>query len=117
MRRIVFVLCLSTWFCGSMLAESIPIDVTVEIDDDRPEYPTREKAPRRIPRFYQDGHTIKMPNYHPEYIISIIQDCEIVYSSVIPAGVNEYEIPDYINGKCCIQFIYGRFCISGEICL
>jgi len=80
-------------------------------------YPSCGKAPIRIPAIYQDGYLLNLPPSHPEYIINIVQDDEIVFTSVIPEGVTEYELPNYLCGECEIQFACGNFCFIGYIIL
>ena len=95
--------------------EQISLNIEVGIIDDKPVSPGHSKTVVHMPRIYQDGYKFILSNSHPEYIINIVQDDEIVYSSVIPAGVTEFELPSYINGECIIQFIKGRFCFLGNI--
>lgn len=118
MSKSVFLfLCLFLFGGKTIKAENVPVDVTVEICDDTPIMPGKEKAPLRMPRIYQDGYKLTLSSSHPEYIINIVQDDELVYSSVIPAGVTEFELPSYLSGECIIQFIKGRFCFWGNITL
>ena len=95
--------------------EQISLNIEVGIIDDKPVSPGHSKTVVHMPRIYQDGYKFILSNSHPEYIINIVQDDEIVYSSVIPAGVTEFELPSYINGECIIQYIKGRFCFLGNI--
>lgn len=116
-KIIVIVLCLLSVRSNYVYAENILIDIAVEIFDDKPNAIGKGKAPLRIPRIYQDGYKLTFSSFHPEYIINIVQDDEVVYSSVIPAGVTEFELPSYLSGECTIQFIKGRFCFWGNISL
>lgn len=38
--------------------------------DKTPNIPDKGKAPRRMPVIYQDGYTLSLSSYHPEYIIN-----------------------------------------------
>lgn len=83
--------------------------------DDTPAYHGKGKAPVRLPVIYQDNHTFSFQSHHPEYIINIVQDGEVVFTSVVPADAAQFELPDYISGKCVIQFLAGNYCFWAEI--
>lgn len=118
-KLFIMLLWLSAWSVNSAYAEAVIIDLNVDVEyvDETPVYPGHNKAPIRIPRIYQDGYKLTLSSSHPEYIINIVQDDEVVYSSVIPAGVTEFELPSYLNDECTIQLISGRFCFYGQIIL
>ena len=118
MRKIaICALCLLLWNCNIAHAEIIPINIVVEIVDDTPQVPGKGKAPMRIPRTYQDGYKLILSSFYPECFINIVQDDEVVYSSTIPAGVTEFDLPLYLSGECSIQLICERFCFYGQIIL
>lgn len=115
-RLLVLVFCLSTWCDNFALAEPMPIDMIVEIIDDTPDIPATEKIPmRRMPRIYHEDCTLFFSSSHPEYIINIMQDDEIVYTSVIPAGVVEYELPSFSSGIYTLKLIKRNLCYMGYI--
>lgn len=116
-KLFIMLLCLSALSVNSTYAEEKKIDLSVEIVDETTYYPGRGKAPLRMPRIYQNRYKLTLSGSHPEYIINIVQDDEVVYSSVIPAGVTEFELPSYLNDECTIQLINGRFCFYGQIIL
>jgi len=98
-----------------MMANKIEICLKCEKEDDVPIHKGKGKAPVRIPVIYQDGHTISFQPHHPEYIINIVQDGGVVFTSVVPADAAQYELPDYISGECIIQFLTGDYCFWAEI--
>lgn len=83
--------------------------------DETPAYHGKGKAPVRIPVIYQDNHAFSFQSCHPEYIINIVQDGEVVFTSVVPADAAQFELPDYISGECIIQFMTGNYCFWAEI--
>lgn len=120
MKKIVLVLLCLIFIHGRIMAsenELIPLNIEVEVIDEEPSMSGHSKTPLRMPRIYQNGYKLTLSGSHPEYIINIVQDDELVYSSVIPAGVTEFELPSYLSGECIIQFIKGRFCFWGNITL
>ena len=96
-------------------ASRVPIGLVPSKYDDTPVNIGRGKAPRRMPVIYQDGYTLSLSSYHPEYIINIIQDDVVVYSSLIPEGVTEYDLPSYLEGEYLIQFVSESNCFTGYI--
>ena len=88
-----------------MMGEEKMIDLNLEIIDDSPAGPGRGKAPIRKPIVNQEGQKITFLSSHPEYIINIIQNDEVIYSFVIPSEVSKFEIPTYVEGECILQLI------------
>lgn len=116
MKKLFFILICFALTSGRIMAsEGEPISLDTEFTDNDPTCPSHGKAPMRMPRIYQNGYTLTLSSFHPEYIINIEQDGEIVYSSIIPAGVTEFELPAFVSGECTVQFITGRFCFKGTI--
>lgn len=98
-----------------MMANKIEICLKCEKIDKRPILTDKGKTPVHIPVIYQDGHTISFQSHHPEYIINIVQDGEVVFTSVVPTDTTQYDLPDYISGKCVIQFLTENYCFWAEI--
>lgn len=118
MKKLLFLfVCLVLTSGRIMASEDEPISLDCEIFDEGTALLGHGKAPMRMPRIYQDGYTLTLSSFHPEYIINIVQDGETVYTSIIPAGVTEFELPACISGECTVQFISGRFCLTGYIVL
>lgn len=118
MKKLLFVLLSILFFSSNPIMgeeEKEVIDLNLEIIDDTPTGPGRGKLPIRKPIIYQDGQKITFSSSHPEYIINIVQDDEVMFSSVIPSGVPEFEIPPYVDGECILQLIIGRFIFWGII--
>ena len=113
----ILLFCLALSSGKIMASDGEPISLDTEEFDDVSTSTGKSKAPMRMPRIYQDGNTLTLSSFHPEYIINIVQDDELVYTSVIPAGVTVFELPAFVSGECKIQFISGRFCLTGIIVL
>lgn len=112
---VTFALTALSVICCASSYEGCPLDLSVNIIDDTPIAHDKGKSPIRMPAIWQDGHTISFQSYHPEYIINIVQDGEMIFSSVIPADVALYDLPGYVSGECVIQFIRGNYCFWAEI--
>lgn len=114
----ILLFCLALTSGRIMASDGEPISLDTEIVDDGPGMSEHgNKAPMRMPRIYQNGYTLTLSSFHPEYLINIIQDGEVVYTSIIPAGVTVFELPACISGECTVQFISGGFCLTGNIVL
>lgn len=117
-KVILFFICLALTSGRIMAFGGKPISLdTKVIDEEAAMSGHGNKVPMRMPSIYQDGYTLTLSSFHPEYIINIVQDGEIVYTSIIPAGVTVFELPAYVSGECAVQFISGRFCFTGYIVL
>ena len=114
-KVVVLLMCFLALSSNPTHAKRELIVLGTNIIDQIPNFPGKGKAPMRIPIIYIDGYTLSLPSSHPEYIINIVQDDEIVFTSVIPEGVTEYELPNYLCGECEIQFVCGNFCFIGCI--
>ena len=53
-----------------MASEGEPISLESEIFDEGPATIGHGKAPMRMPRIYQNGYTLTLSSFHPEYIIT-----------------------------------------------
>ncbi|MBE6256426.1 MAG: hypothetical protein E7103_00495 [Prevotella sp.] len=116
MQKFVLVMiCILALGSGSAYAERSTVMFRAQKVDKTPSIPDKGKAPRRMPFLYQDGYTLIFSPHHPEYIIYIVQDDEVVYSSLVPDGVAEYELPYYLEGECMIQFVSESNCFTGYI--
>lgn len=117
MRKLLIMLVCFTAWSGSVPAKSLPIRIYVQDVDGKPSAPDRQKAPMRMPIIYLEGYTLSLSSFHPEYIINIVQDDVVVYSSLIPEGVTEYDLPSYLEGEYLIQFVSESNCFTGYIIL
>lgn len=115
MRKLFIMLVCFTVWSGSVAAKSLPIRIYVQDVDGKSTIPDRSKAPRRMPIIYLEGYTLSLSSFHPEYIINIVQDDVVVYSSLIPEGVTEYDLPSYLEGEYLIQFVSESNCFTGYI--
>ena len=116
--RKIFIICSVLFLLGQtpVTAKNIPfLSLRCERMDKKSIHPDRGKAPMRMPEIGLDGTTLFFQPHHPEYIINIVQDGEVVFTSVVPADAAQYELPDYISGECIIQFLTGDYCFWAEI--
>lgn len=116
--RKIFIICSVLLLLGQtpVTSKTIPfLSLRCERKDKKPIHPNKGKAPMRMPEISLDGTTLSFQPHHPEYIINIVHDGEVVFSSVVPADAPQYELPDYISGECIIQFLTGNYCFWAEI--
>ena len=118
MKKLVLVIiCILTLSSGPAYAERSTFMLRAQKVDKTPNFPDKGKVPRRMPIIYLEGYTLSLSSFHPEYIINIVQDDVVVYSSLIPEGVTEYDLPSYLEGEYLIQFVSEGNCFTGYICL
>ncbi len=116
-KTLLILTCLMAWnFCTTTAAKS-KICLGCQKIDNGPIGPGHSKSPMRMPDIYLDNYTLDLPSAHPIYIINLLQDGEVVYSSIIPEGVMEFELPGYLSGDYIIQFIQEKYCYTGYIIL
>ncbi len=119
MRKFLLMVTIST-FClfgnaSSLGGSTLEFNVGI-IKTDAIEYGKR-KHPPRIPVICQDNHILGFQLGHPEYIINIVQNEEVLFSSIIPVDITQYELPEYICGVCIIQIVKDNYCFWTEIVL
>lgn len=116
--RKIFIICSVLFLLGQtpVAAKNIPfLSLRCERMDKKPIRTNMGKAPVRMPQISLDGTTLFFQPHHPEYIINIVQNGGVVFTSVVPADVTQYELPNYISGECIIQFLTGDYCFWAEI--
>ena len=114
-KFVLVIICILVLSNGSAYAEKSTIMFRAQKVDKTPNIPDKGKDPRRMPVIYQDGYTLSLSPYHPEYIVNIVQDDVVIYSSLIPEGVTEYDLPSYLEGEYLIQFVSESNCFTGYI--
>lgn len=120
MKKLLFLLFCFALFHGKVMASEeglLSLNIKVEKIDESPGMFGHSKTVVHTPRVYQDGYKLTFSRFHPEFVIDIIKNDELVFSSVIPAGMTEFELPSYIDGECIIQIKNERFCFWGYISL
>ncbi len=112
MRKVLLCIsCLLVWgiSCSYALVE---MPMHGKDIDDQPAMPQVGKSPMHMPVTYKDDNTLVLPIFHPEYIIIIAKDDELVFSSIIPKGITEYELPSHLSGEYEIQLFYENVCFT-----
>lgn len=104
MKTSIFM-CLLLWYGTPINADNDPIYPQCQYVDPTSHYPDYSKAPIRIPLICQDGYTLSFPSYHPEYVMNILQNNEIVHTSIIPEEIYQFELPHSLMGECTIELI------------
>ena len=116
-KVVVLLMCFLALSSNPTHAKREQIVLGTNIIDQNPNFPGKGKAPLRVPVIYIDGYTLSLQPSHPTYIINIVQDDEIVFTSEIPVGVAEFTLPAYLCGDSEIQFICGSIFFTGDIVL
>lgn len=69
-KFVLEIICILALGSGSVYAERSTLMFRAQKVDKTPNTPDKGKAPRRMPVIYQDGYTLSLSSYHPEYIIN-----------------------------------------------
>lgn len=69
-KLVLVIICILALSSGSAYAERSTFMLREQKIDKTPSMPDRGKAPMRMPVIYQDGYTLSLSSFHPEYIIN-----------------------------------------------
>ena len=75
-----------------------------------------EKGPNDPPVVYLEDYTLTFEAYHPEYVLYIKDEDEVVvYSTVVTSATTEVVLPSTLSGDYEIELIMGDWLFSGWI--
>lgn len=114
MRKFLLFMCMIIMSNNLAHAEKKRINLSCQKVEET-HLPGFGKAPMRVPTIYINDHELSFSSTHPEYIINILMNDEVVYSSVIIEGFTEFLLPEFLQGDCVVQFITGNYCFTGYI--
>lgn len=76
------------------------------------------KSPADPPTVYLEDYTLTFEAYHPEYVLYIKDEDEVVvYSTVVTSASTEVVLPSTLSGDYEIELIMGDWLFSGWIYL
>lgn len=84
---------------GVCFADSVQIPLQIGIFDPVPTTTGHGKSPVEIPTIWQDGYELTFQSLHPEYVLDIIQNGIIVYSTNVSKGITIVILPSWLNGE------------------
>lgn len=95
--------------------ESIQIPLVVTIDDNTSIDINGPKSPTDPPIVYQDGHTLLFSPGHLEYVLRLVQNDQVVYSTIVSSADVIVMLPNDLLGEYELQLILGSYCFKGNI--
>ena len=86
---------------GKAMTFSTPvfIPVSVNYDTERPAIPPMGKAPAHAPSVWLDGHELSFPSEHPLYTLTLLQDGEEVFATIVTEGTGAIVLPSWLTGE------------------
>ena len=120
MKRLIpfaFVLSTALSFLPNLNVNALPKPVPLQVNIERPTNGQgSHRAPMRVPNLVIDDNILLIPEYYYNCQLQITdEDGFVVYSTTIPEGCDQIELPSYLNGEYEIQLIRGNFCFCGYI--
>ncbi len=74
------------------------------------------KSPAVPPTVYQEDNTLTFVADHPEYVLYIKDEDEVVvYSTVVTSAETEVTLPSYLSGTYEIELVMGNWLFTGWI--
>ena len=118
MRKIVLLIfmtvCLS--MCVTVKAQKVWVPLVCHIHDITPINEKPARGPIDPPLVYLEDYTLTFEVDHPEYVLYIKDEDEVVvYSTVVTSAETEVMLPSTLSGDYEIELIMGDWLFSGWI--
>ena len=95
--------------------ELVPLTVSIE-DDDMPIGNGQPKTPITVPTVYIDDYTLLFEATHPEYVLRIKDENNIVvYTTVVYSTQTQVILPTSLSGDYQIELVMGYWLFKGWI--
>ena len=118
MKKILLITtCLLFTWLSSFAEGKKTIYFATVVDKEMPTHNPYPKAPIQPPCVYIDKHDIYFQASHPEFVLNILVDDEIVYTCIVNTNVTTLELPSFLLGEYKIQLIAEPYCFIGYITL
>jgi hypothetical protein len=117
MKRLfaIFMLSAAMWGVSTVChAEKEEVDVWVSIDNPIGNHPV-PRTPALLPTVFIDGHTLSFEDLWGEYMLQIVQDGVVVYSTAIVPGMTYVNLPSTLSGSYEFRFVADTYYYYGYI--
>lgn len=74
-------------------------------------------APIKLPSVYIDEHILSVIGTHPDYLVRIVDNNDVLYETQMPSTVNNIILPSTLSGNFQVQLICGNWMFYGRITL
>ncbi len=112
------LLCMMLWGTAAIASSDplFPISFSAEIIKEKPIHHSYPKSPADPPTVYLEDYTLTFETDHPEYILYIKDEDEVVvYSTVVTSATTEVVLPSTLSGDYEIELIMGDWMFTGWI--
>lgn len=115
MKRLFAIFMLSAAMCGvATVCHAEQEEVEVNIYDPVGESPVH-RTPALLPTVFIDGYTLSFEDLWGEYLLQIVQDDVVVYSTAIVPGMTYVDLPSTLSGSYEFRFVTGTYYYYGYI--
>ena len=116
MKKLLLFLISAFIFSTSVSAqELVPLTVCIE-EDDQPGGNGHPRSPNETPIVYIDDYTLLFEANHPEYVLNIKDENNVVvYSTVVSTTQTQVVLPSTLSGDYQIKLVMGNWLFMGWI--
>ena len=116
MKKLLLFLFSAFIFSTNVSAQMlVPLTVSIE-DDDMPIGNGQPKTPITVPTVYIDDYTLLFEATHPEYVLRIKDENNIVvYTTVVYSTQTQVILPTSLSGDYQIELVMGYWLFKGWI--
>jgi hypothetical protein len=94
------------------------IPLSVNYDDEQPGTNGHPRSPEETPIVYIDDYTLLFEANHPEYVLNIKDENNVVvYSTVVYSAQTQVVLPSTLSGDYQIELVMGYWLFTGYIML
>ena len=118
MKKLLLFLISAFIFSTSVSAqELVPLTVCIE-EDDQPGGNGHPRSPNETPIVYIDDYTLLFEANHPEYVLNIKDENNVVvYSTVVSTTQTQVVLPSTLSGDYQIELVVDNLLFKGWIIL
>lgn len=117
MKRFFTIIMLSAAMCGVSTvcqAEKEEVDVDIHIWDPVGEHPVH-RTPTLLPTVYIDDHTLSFEDLYGGYVLQIVQDGVVVYTTTVIPRMTSVDLPSTLSGSYEFRLVADTYYYYGYI--
>ena len=113
MKKSIFVFMLAAAMC-CMSTVCQAARVRVNIEDPFGDYPVH-RTPTQLPVVYIDGYTLWFEDIWEGYVLQVVQDNIVVYTTSVLPGMSSVDLPSSLSGTYEIRLVTNTHYYYGYI--
>ena len=115
MKRFFTIIMLSAVMCGvSTVCQAEKEEVVIYIDNPLGDYPVH-RTPSLLPTVYIDDHTLSFEDLYGGYVLQIVQDGVVVYTTTVIPGMTSVDLPSTLSGSYEFRLVADTYYYYGYI--